>query len=303
MAEIKTRTIGRTRIKANAIGVGWGSIGGLSDREAMETIRRAVEVGFRYHDTSPLYGESERQVGLALKGGLRDKVRLQTKAGAHPSRRYDFSGRAIRRSVENSLKVLKTDHLDSVLVHDPPDIEDTLGRGYAFEELHKLKDEGVISHVGLGTRGIGHHIRAAEAGVTELCLTHRDYYLLNQEAGRRLFPTLKKHAIGILIASPLTQVLAGPEPDRTEAPQAHAMWSWCRNRGTNIRDIALHFCLRAPIDGIVITGPSSVRQVEENYASAHADIPPELWADFKAEFGIVEYDGSSTAEGCDGYGG
>ena len=70
------------------------------------------------------------------------------------------------------------------------------------------------------------------------------------------------------------------------------MWSWCRDRGANLRDLALQFCLRAPLEAIVLTGPASVRQVEENWASAHAEVPPDLWAEFKAEFGVVEYEGS-----------
>ena len=160
-----------------------------------------------------------------------------------------------------------------------------------------MKEEGIIGHVGLGVRGIGHHIRAVEARVSEICLTHLDYNLLDQEAAALLFPTLKKHGVGVLIASPLKQVLAGPEPDWAEAPEAHVLWSWCRDRSVSLRDLALHFCLRAPINAIVLTGPASVRQVDENYASAQADVPPDLWADFRAEFGVVEYDGSSAVAG------
>ena len=107
--------------KAKAAGVGWTQITRLSDADSTVTIRHAVEVGFDYHDTSSMYGDSERRVGLALEGGWRDRVILQTKAGYHREDRvYDYSGPRIRRSVENSLKILRTDYLDSVLVHDPP---------------------------------------------------------------------------------------------------------------------------------------------------------------------------------------
>ena len=293
MVEVERRRIGKTGLTARAVGVGWAAITGLRDRESTATIRRAIEVGFDFHDTSSMYADSERRVGLALEGGWREKVILQTKAGYHRGiGGYDYSGPAIRSSVENSLRMLKTDYLDSVLVHDPEDIEAALGPGRAFDVLHRLKEEGVIGHVGLGVRGIAQHLRAMEAGVTEIHLTHMDYTLLDQEAGQVLFPALKKQGGGVLIASPLKRVLAGPEPDRAEAPEAHAMWSWCRDRGANLRDLALQLCLRAPIEAIVLTGPASVRQVEENWASAHAEVPADLWAEFKAEFGVVEYDGS-----------
>ena len=292
MAEIETRTIGKTGLQAKAIGVGWVSITNLPDAESTATIRHAIEVGFDYHDTSSMYGDSERRVGLALGDGWRDKVILQTKAGFTKGRGYDYSGPAIRASVENSLRMLRTDYLDSVLVHDAHKIEEALGPGCAFDELHKMKEEGTIGHVGLGIRGIEQHTRAVEAGVTEINLTHMDYTLLDQEAVPELFPRFKKHGVGVLIASPLKRVLAGPEPDQSEAPDAHAMWSWCRERGANLRDLALQFCLRAPINAIVVCGPASPQQVEENWASAQADIPPDLWAEFKEEFGVVEYDGS-----------
>ena len=64
------------------------------------------------------------------------------------------------------------------------------------------------------------------------------------------------------------------------------MWNWCHKRGVNIRQMALQFCLAAPIDGIVLVGPNSKQQVDEVYASATADVDRDLWRDFEAAFGI-----------------
>ena len=239
-----------------------------------------------------MYGDSERRVGLALDDGWRDRVILQTKAGYTKDRGYDYSGPSIRASVENSLRLLRTDYIDSVLVHDPKNIEEALYPGCAFDELRKMKDEGIIGHVGLGIRGVEQHRRAVEAGVTEINLTHMDYTLLDQEAVPTLFPMFKKAGVGVLIASPLKVVLAGPEPDRDKTPEAHAMWVWCRERGVNVRDLALQFCLQAPINAIVLCGPANPQQVEANWASAQVDVPADLWAAFKKRFGVVEYDGS-----------
>ena len=68
--------------------------------------------------------------------------------------------------------------------------------------------------------------------------------------------------------------------------KAHAMWTWCRDRGVNIRHLAMQFCLAAPIDGIIMPGPANVQQVQEAYEAATADVPPEVWRDFEAEFGV-----------------
>jgi len=49
-------------------------------------------IGINYIDTSPAYGDSERKLGLALEGGWRDKIYLETKAGSHPQERI-YCGR------------------------------------------------------------------------------------------------------------------------------------------------------------------------------------------------------------------
>ena len=91
----------------------------ITDDQAIEAVHRAIELGINYLDTSPLYGESERRVGLALNGGWRRKVYLATKTGTHPEWRGDYSASGTRRSVENSLRLLKADYLDVCLVHAP----------------------------------------------------------------------------------------------------------------------------------------------------------------------------------------
>src|SRR5687767_1991053 len=104
------------------LGVGAGDSLEAGDESAAAAIHRAIELGLDYLDTAPLYGESERRVGLALSqphpagGTWRDRVRLITKTGTHPERRGDYSADATRWSVENSLRVLRTGYLDGVLV-------------------------------------------------------------------------------------------------------------------------------------------------------------------------------------------
>jgi len=144
------------------LGLGCAYFGGekSSDEETIAGTRRAIELGIDYVDTSPLYGESERRIGLALADGWRDRVYLQTKTGTHPTQRGDYSAAATRWSVENSLKLLGTDYLDSVLIHDPEDIEVPLAKDHALEELLRLKEQGIVRHVGLGVRDHALHRRA-----------------------------------------------------------------------------------------------------------------------------------------------
>ena len=284
MAELETRRLGRTEMRPKALGMGCASLSRHTDQESIEAVRRAIELGINYIDTSPAYGDSERKVGLALEGGWREKIYLQTKAGTNPQRR-GYTAEDIRWSVNNSFKMLKTDYFDAVLIHDPGDVEIPLAPGHALDELLKMKEEGIIGFVGFGTRDHNFHIRAIETGKIDIDLNFLDYTLLDQSVAQTVLPVAKKHDVGIILASILSMNrLTGEEPK--DDPKAHAMWEWCKNRGISIRDLAIQFCLAAPIDGIVMPGPGTKKHVEEVYQSAIADIPPEIWQDFKAEFGV-----------------
>ena len=289
MDKFALRSLGRTGIQATEIGLGCARMGmaDRTDANAIAGIRLAIEHGINYLDTSTGYGESERRVGLALRDGWRQKVHLQTKTGTHAARRGDYSAAGTRWSVENSLRLLQTDYLDAVLIHDPSDVGVPLSPGYALDELLKMKDEGLIGHVGIGCRDHAHHRRAIETGKIEIVLTFLDYTLLDQSAGQTTLPLARQHGVGVQLASVFgcwSGTLSGKEPK--DNPRAHAMWSWCEKRGLNLRHLALHFALAAPIEGIVIVGPGTPEHVDEVCCEARMPVPAEVWRDFKAEFGV-----------------
>ena len=285
MPELQTRMMGATGMTPKALGLGCAFFGtdDVTDEVAVEGIQRAIDLGIDYVDTSPAYQESERRVGLALQGGWRGKVHLQTKTGTHKDRR-GYTAEDTRWSVENSLRLLKTDYLDAVLIHDPDDIEVPLAPGHALDELVKMKEKGVIGHIGLGVRNHDFHKRAIETGLIEIVLTYLDYTLLDQSVASTTLPLARERGVGIIIASVLGMgKLAGPEPQDVDA---HAIWQWCRDHDVNIRHLAMQFCMAAPIDGIVMSGPANRQQVDEAYEAATATVPEEVWGAFKAEFGV-----------------
>lgn len=284
-------------MKTRALGLGCAFFGSQSvtDEDAYEGVRRAIDLGLNFVDTSPLYGESERRVGLALEDGYRERVYLQTKTGTHPERRQDYSADATRWSVENSLRLLKTDRFDSVLIHDPQDIGAPLEKGACLDELLKMKDEGLIDHIGIGCREHDHHRRAIETGHIDIVITFLDYTLLSQTAAKTTLLLAKKHDVGVILASPQGMgLLAGPEPDDEgeinrypgKEPVAHRMWTWARDYDVNIRRLALHFCLAADIDGLVIAGPANKQQVDEVIEAATTPVSEDVWQAFEAEFGV-----------------
>ena len=295
MAELERRKLGNTGMTPRALGLGCAWFGGekSSDGDTIEGVRRAIELGIDFVDTSAGYGESERRVGLALKGGWRDKVYLQTKTGTHPQQRGDYSAEGTRWSVENSLRQLKTDHLDSVLIHDPQDIEVPLASGACLDELLQMKEKGLIDHIGIGCRQHNFHRRAIETGHIEIVLTFLDYSLLDQSVAQTTLPLARKRGVGIILASVFGMgLIGGREPHinaenpRPKAYLAHAMWQWCRDRDVNIQHLAMQFCLAADVEGIVMPGPYNRQKVEEAYAAATTEVPPEIWRAFKSEFRV-----------------
>src|SRR5262245_44865085 len=97
------RQLGRTGFAVRPFGLGTASIGSerATDEVAVATVRRALELGVEFIDTSAAYGmgQSERRIGMALTPEDRRRIRLQTKAGSG-TRPKDYSGDGIRRSVE-----------------------------------------------------------------------------------------------------------------------------------------------------------------------------------------------------------
>jgi aryl-alcohol dehydrogenase-like predicted oxidoreductase len=293
MSQLKTITLGNTGMTPKVLGLGCAWFGGdkSSDEDTIEGVRHAIDLGVDFVDTSPGYGDSERRVGLALDGGWRDKVYLETKAGTHPEHHLDYTGKAIRWSVENSLRQLKTEYLDSVLIHDPTDIEVPLAPGHALDELLKFKEAGTIGHVGIGVRQHEFHRRIIQTGHCEIVLTYLDYTLLNQSVADTTLPLARDKGVGIIMASVFGMgLLGGREPDlenpRPQGYLAHAMWQWCRDQGVNIQHLAMQFCMAAPFECMVMPGPYNKQKVDEAYAAVTAEVPPEVWSRFKAEFGV-----------------
>ena len=291
--KLEVRRMGRTEMRPNALALGAAWLWRKPDAEVIGAIRRGIELGINYIDTYP--GHAEHLWGEALSGGLREKVYLQAKVGTHPERRKDFSAEGTRWSVTNSLKDIRTDCLDAVLIHDPMDMESVLAPGCALDTLLEMKAEGYIRHIGAGVRSHEFHKELIETGHIDIILTFLDYTLLSQSVTETTLPLAREHDIGIILASPLGMgSLTGAEPNVEDErrrnpdaePKAYMMWKWCQERGVNIRHLAMQFCLAALIDGVVMFGPADKAQVEDGYKAATAGIPEDIWQAFEAEFGI-----------------
>src|SRR5207253_2303866 len=122
-----------------------------------------------FFDTAPVYRESEALIGRALAGVHRGRVVLATKVG-RTQRRFghvwqaeeeDWSERAIRHSVEESLRRLRVDRIDLVQLHSPPMA--IVEAGEARRALERVRDNGQAAHIGISADGAV-AARALESG-------------------------------------------------------------------------------------------------------------------------------------------
>ncbi len=289
------RRLGRTELEVTCLGMGGAGLGraGVTDDEAVEAVHRAIDLGINYLDTSPLYGESERRVGLAFAdSGWREQIYLATKTGTHPEWRGDYSAAGTRRSVENSLRLLNTDYLDVCLVHDPNSMDPVVAKGGALDELQRMREEGLIKFIGLGVRQHEFHKIAIETGVVDVILTYLDYTLLSQTANEWLLPFAAENDIGVINGSPIAMgLLSGLEPDvsaesahlgTSDAERAHQLYQWATDNDLSLLNLAIQFCFRQPRIAMNLTGSKNATEVEQNFAAATTPVPEDVWEELEA---------------------
>ncbi|MCC8022567.1 MAG: aldo/keto reductase [Clostridiales bacterium] len=134
---MKQITIGN-QFEASRISLGCMRLGSLEEREAERHVRTAMERGINFFDHADIYqkGHSEELFGQVFDHSRRAEVFLQSKCGIRPGY-YDFSRDHILSSVEGSLKRLRTDYLDVLLLHRPDTLMEGEEVAEAFDLLHR----------------------------------------------------------------------------------------------------------------------------------------------------------------------
>lgn len=146
---MKKINIGKNIITASGIALGCFRMHTLTVKEAAALVQTALDLGIDFFDHADIYGggrcEEIFAEAVGMKPDLRDKLLLQSKCGIRPAS-YDFSKEYILKSVDGSLKRLKTDYLDVFLLHRPDALMEPEEVAEAFTILH---DSGKVRHFGV----------------------------------------------------------------------------------------------------------------------------------------------------------
>jgi len=297
------RSVGRSGLRVSAIGLGCNNFGRAGTAtETLEGTRAvlnaALDAGVTFLDTADVYGRefglSETLMGEALQG-RRDEVVLATKFGhADLAPAVLGGGKAsrtsIRRSVEGSLRRLKTEWIDLYQLHTPDPstpIEETL------DALADLVREGKVRYVGHSNFS-GWQIAEADyaARGVRFVSSQNQYSLLARAAEREVLPAVDRFGLGLLPFFPLHNGLltgkfsreGGPEGSRIMRQRPHlwreAPWdaleryqAFCDERGITMLQATFAWFLANPLVSSVIAGATSPEQVGANAAAATAWVP------------------------------
>ncbi|MFE0363969.1 aldo/keto reductase [Streptomyces griseoaurantiacus] len=212
---MRYRPLGRTGIQVSPYALGtlmFATAMGNEPGESARIIHKALDAGINFVDTADAYGDSEDVVGRALEG-RRDGVVLATKFSRPRGKDQDPNRRGASRrwivaAVEDSLRRLRTDHIDLYQLHLPDphtDIEETLSA------LTDLISSGKVRAIGAShtpASGIVEAQWVAERrGLARFHTEQPAYSLLNRGIEREILPVTQRYGMGVLVWGPLGQGL------------------------------------------------------------------------------------------------
>jgi aryl-alcohol dehydrogenase-like predicted oxidoreductase len=141
--------LGNTKLEVNRLGLGGIPIQRIEEDEAVDLVLYAVEKGIDFIDTSRVYTNSERRIGLALKQ-TRKRVVVASKSLARTSDE-------LRADLEKSLTELERSSIDIYQCHNikaVSDYEQAISSHGALEALIRAKEEGLIGHIGVSSHSL-----------------------------------------------------------------------------------------------------------------------------------------------------
>jgi D-threo-aldose 1-dehydrogenase len=307
--------IGRTDVQVTRLGLGLAPIGGLyepvDERQAYATVERAWQLGIRYYDVAPLYGNglSERRAGAVLAGKPRAEFTLSTKVGrllrsgggdeqgiwAEPAEAtpvFDFSGAGVLTSYAESLDRLGLDRADILHLHDPDD-HFAQAVAEALPALVRLREQGRISAVSAGMNQSKLLAELVRTGALDCVLLAGRYSLLDQSGAAELLPLCADRGVSVIVGGVFNSgLLADPKPGATYdylpasadlLDRALALRAACERHGVPLRAAAVQFPFTHPAVACVVVGARSPEEVEDAVAMSAVDVPDALWHDLRAE--------------------
>ncbi len=297
--------LGRSGVKVSRLCLGTMNFGPVtSEADSFAIMDRALELGVNFFDTANVYGwkigegVTEKIIGrwLAQGGGRREKIVLATKVygkmGEGPNDR-GLSAYHMKRACEESLRRLKTDHIDLYQMHH---IDRTTPWEEIWQAMEQLYREGKVLYFG-SSNFAGWQIVQAQAEARArhfmgLISEQSLYNLTARTVELEVIPACREMGMGLIPWSPLGGGLLGgvlkkiSEGRRSEKrvqervaqlrPKLEAYENLCGELGESPANVALAWLLHNPVVTAPIIGPRTVEQLEDVQRVLEIELSPEI---------------------------
>lgn len=299
---MELRSFGKTGFEVSALGFGGAPIGYLETdrRQVAEILNTLLDRGVNLIDTAASYSGSEAAIGEAI-GHRRDDYVLVSKCGQafQDIEGAAWSASAIEQTVERSLRRLKTDHIDVVLLHSC-DLE-TLKKGEALGALVKARDAGKVRFVGYS----GDYEAAAHAaGLDEVAVIETSVNICDQANIDNVLPEARRNNVGVLAKRPIANA-AWKDASEQRGPYVNYAKTYSERLATMAitpadlgfpgevgaawSEIALRFTLSQPGVTTAIVGTTKTSHLERNLeALSKGALPENVVTELRAAFRRAE---------------
>ena len=302
------RILGRTGLRVSVMGVGCGGksrIGqrqGKTESESVDLIRLALDQGVNYFDTAEAY-HTENILGKAISNKERESVVLATKV----TTKRDLNPAEVERSLERSLRNLRTDYIDIYQLHGVLEsryerLVDTI-----LPVLSRLQNAGRIRYIGI-TENFNHD-RTHGMLKRALCDPYWDtimvgFNIINQTARRSVLPAAMKRNTGVVVMFAVRVALSRPQilkeivkeqiedgaidPGKIDADDP---LGFLLSEGftASITDAAYRFCRDEPGTHVILSGTGDSEHLRQNLSALNAEPLPQRCRALLGElFGEVE---------------
>lgn len=184
----KMVTLGRTGIVVPQLAFGALPIQRTTVAGAVRILRKAFDAGIRFFDTARAYSDSEEKLGKAFVG-IRDQIVIATKTGA-------ADAATAREHLHASLRLLNTDYIDIVQLHNPEKCPDPNDKNSALAALIQAQHKGQIRFIGISN----HRIKVAKEAVASGIFDTLQFPLshISSDEDMALIPLCQQHDVGLI---------------------------------------------------------------------------------------------------------
>ena len=285
--------LGLTDLDVSKLGFGTAPLGerfGPEEAAAVAVVHEALDLGITFFDTAASYGNAEERLGKALVG-RRDEVVVGTKAGRYGFDDFDFSPARIRRNAEHSLRLLRTDYVDILQLHNIEFIPAGPLLDDSYAELAAMRDEGLCRYIGMTGYPAARMNAAMTQNDIDVCLTYAHATLLDDTLQREIAPVAVSRGVGLINSAAVALGLLTPGGSNIQTAHpataviheaAARMIELCANRGVDIAFVANQFAVQRSGCATTLIGTAKSHHLRSAVDAVDAPLDEELVEDLLA---------------------